>query len=183
MVNMRIGTVVLSVAIISAAAFGQGTSQKGIEVGDLNKSVDPCNDFYEYSNGKWRAENPIPPSMVRWGRRWQAGEMTKEQLKDILDNVSATTDWPKGSVEQLIGDHYASCMNAAQVNQLGTQPIKPLMAEIDAIKNSKDVQRMILRFHELAIPVPFALNSASDNHNPTHVLADIGASGLGLPRS
>jgi putative endopeptidase len=181
MVNMRIATVVLSVAIVSAAAFAQGTPQKGIEVGDLNKSVDPCNDFYEYSNGKWRAENPIPPSMVRWGRRWQAGEMTKEQLKDILENVSAKTDWPKGSVEQLIGDHYASCMNEAKVNQLGTQPIKSLISEIDAIKNSKDVQHAILRFHELAIPVPFALNSASDNHNPTHVLADIGSSGLGLP--
>jgi putative endopeptidase len=181
MVNMRIATVVLSLAIFSAAAFAQGPSQKGIEVGDLNKSVEPCNDFYEYSNGKWRAENPIPPSMVRWGRRWQAGEMTKEQLKAILDNVSGKTDWPKGSVEQLIGDHYASCMNEAKVNQLGTLPIKRIMAEIDAIKSSKDVQRMILRFHELAIPVPFALNAASDNHNPTHVLADIGASGLGLP--
>lgn len=181
MVNMRIATVVLSLAIASAAAFAQGTPQKGIEVGDLNKTVDPCSDFYEFSNGKWRAENPIPPSMVRWGRRWQAGEMTKEQLKDILESVSAKTDWPKGSVEQLIGDHYASCMNEAKVNQLGIQPIKPVMAEIDAIKNSKDVQRMILRFHELAIPVPFALSAASDNHNPTQVLADIAASGLGLP--
>jgi putative endopeptidase len=181
MVNMRLAGAVLSLAIASAAAFAQGNPKKGIELGDLNKAVDPCTDFYEFSNGKWRAENPIPPSMVRWGRRWQVGEMTKEQLKNILESVSTKPDWPKGSVEQLIGDHYASCMNESKVNQLGIQPIKPILAEIDAMMNSKDVQRMILRFHELAIPIPFALTAASDNHNPTHVLADIGASGLGLP--
>src|SRR3979411_2706235 len=91
--------------ISSLAAFAQAP-QKGIEVGDLNRSVDPCTDFFEYSNGTWSATNPIPPSMDRSSRRWAAGELSKEQLKGILDEVSAKQDWPKGSVEQLISDHY-----------------------------------------------------------------------------
>src|SRR3954468_1742889 len=109
---------------LSAAALAQAP-QKGIEVSDLNRSVDPCTDFFEYSNGTWRADNPMPASMVRWSRRWQAGETAKEQLKTILDDVSAKKDWPKGSVEQLISDHYGSCMDEARANKLGATPIKP----------------------------------------------------------
>jgi putative endopeptidase len=164
----------------SLSAFAQ-SPQKGIEVGDLNRSVDPCTDFFEYSNGTWRANNPIPASMVRWSRRWAAGELSKEQLKGILDEVSTKQDWPKGSVEQLISDHYGSCMDEARANKLGVTPIKPLLAEVDAAKNTADIQRIIRHFHELAIPVPFGLIGSSDNHNPTQVIADIYASGLGLP--
>ncbi|MCU1285031.1 MAG: family peptidase [Acidobacteriales bacterium] len=166
--------------LLSAAAFAQAP-QKGIEVSDLNRSVDPCTDFFEYSNGTWRANNPMPASMVRWSRRWQAGETSKEQLKTILDDVSTRKDWPKGSVEQLISDHYGSCMDEARANKLGATPIQPLLAEVDAAKNTADIQRIMRHFHELAINVPFGLTGSSDNHNPTQVIADIYASGLGLP--
>lgn len=77
---------------------------RGVQQGDIDRTADPCTDFFQFANGKWRAENPIPPSMTRWSRRWQAGEAAKEQLKNILDDVSKRTDWPRGSVEQLIGD-------------------------------------------------------------------------------
>src|SRR5215468_1930123 len=79
--------------------------QHGIELG-----VGPCTDFFEFANGSWRKANPIPSSMQRWSRRWQAGENNKEQLKEILEELSKRTDWPKGSIEQLVGDDYASCM-------------------------------------------------------------------------
>src|SRR5258707_2334917 len=97
--------------IFCAPVFSQGTPQKGVELGDIDKKADPCTDFFQFANGKWRAENPIPPSQVRWSRRWQAGEAAKDQLKLILDDVSRKTDWPRGSVEELIGDYYGSCMN------------------------------------------------------------------------
>src|SRR5438128_12240905 len=99
-------TLTTVVSAQTAPAARQGL--KGIEVGDLKTSVDPCTDFFDYANGTWRDSNPIPPSMVRWSRRWQAGESAKTQLKDILDEVSAKKDWPAGSVEQLIGDHYGA---------------------------------------------------------------------------
>jgi endothelin-converting enzyme/putative endopeptidase len=154
---------------------------KGIEPGDLKKSVAPCDDFFEYANGAWRDANPIPASMVRWSRRWAAGESTKEQLKAILDETAAKTTWPAGSVEQLIGDDYAACLDQKSVDARGVAPVKPLLAEIDALTDTAGVQRMIGRFHALAIPVPFGLASASDNHEPTQVIADVYASGLGLP--
>jgi endothelin-converting enzyme/putative endopeptidase len=156
-------------------------ARKGIETGDLDRSVAPCADFYEFANGAWRAANPIPPSMVRWSRRWAAGEAVKDQLNALLDEVSARTDWPKGSVEQLIGDLYGACMDEAGVEKLGLEPIKPLLAEIDALSDIAGVQQMIGRFHELAIPVPFGVAASPDSHDPTRVIADLYASGLGLP--
>ena len=132
--------VVTTAALASPAPAADAPTPKGVETGDLDRSVEPCTDFFEFANGTWRAQNPIPPSMVRWSRRWAAGESAKEQLKTILDEVSAKPDWPKGSVEQLIGDHYAACMDEAKVDALGLEPLKPLLAEIDAVTSMDGVQ-------------------------------------------
>jgi endothelin-converting enzyme/putative endopeptidase len=156
-------------------------AQTGVFVGDIDRNADPCTDFFEFANGAWRAQNPIPPSMPRWSRRWQSGELAKDQLKGILDEVSAKTDWPAASVEQLTGDFYASCMDEAQVDQQGALPLRPLLGEIAALRDRAAVQKMILRFHQQAVGVPFAVASGSDYHAPEDVIAQVFASGLGLP--
>ena len=166
---------------VTEAGAADAAAVKGVETGDLDRSVDPCDDFFAYANGTWRAQNPIPPSMVRWSRRWAAGETTKDQLKVILDEVSAKTDWPKGSVEQLIGDFYGACMDEKRVEELGLEPLRPTLAEIDAISSLDEVQKLVRDFHAIGIRVPFGLVAASDNHNPNRVIADLYASGLGLP--
>jgi endothelin-converting enzyme/putative endopeptidase len=119
--------------------------------------------------------------MVRWSRRWASGELAKDQLKVVLEEVSANTAWAAGSVEQLVGDHYGACLDAARVDALGFSPIAPLLAEIDALADAAGVQRMIGRLHELDIPVPFGVYARPDSHEPTRVIAHIYAAGLGLP--
>ncbi len=176
---MRIVAVVFVLA--AATVLAQNAVQRGIEVADLNKSVAACDDFYEYANGGWRAANPIPASMPRWSRRWAAGESTKEKLRGILEEISANRNHPKGSVEQLTGDFYSACMDQAQANRLGVKPLEPLLAEIDRMRTRGDVERMIARFHDMAIQVPFEFSGKSDNHNPVDVIAQISAGGLGLP--
>lgn len=178
---MRTLKLFLTLLACTTPLLAQNVAQHGIQTADLDRKADPCTDFYQFANGSWRAANPIPASMQRWSRRWAAGEASKERLKEILDDVSRRSDWPRGSVEQLIGDYYASCMDEARVNKAGLAPAEPVLHEIDAMKTAADLQRMIRRLHELSVSVPFALGSSPDNHNPGQVIADIGASGLGLP--
>ncbi len=180
-VKMRSMQLLLLLLASCATLVAQPAAPRGVQQGDIDRTADPCTDFYQFANGKWRAENPIPPSMVRWSRRWQAGEAAKEQLKEILDDVSKRTDWPRGSVEQLIGDYYGSCMDETSINKLGIAPARPMLAEIDAMKTSADLQRTDRRLQDLSISAPFGLVSNPDNHNPSQVIANVYASGLGLP--
>jgi endothelin-converting enzyme/putative endopeptidase len=174
-------TLALLAALLVFAVPGRGqTPSRGVFAEDVDRAADPCTDFYQFANGAWRAKNPIPPSMVRWSRRWASGELAKDQLKVILDEISPRS-WPAGSVEQLIGDHYAACMDEARVEAAGVTPIRPLLTEIDAVTDVRGVQRMIARLHDLQIAVPFGILASSDNHNPSDVIADVYASGLSLP--
>ena len=178
---MRISRTMIGLAALLAAALAPEAPRKGIEVADLDRKADPCTDFYEFANGSWRAENPIPASMSRWSRRWKAGESSKEQLKGILEEASAAKDQPRGSIEQLIGDFYGACMDEAQANRLGVKPLEPLLSDIDGMKNSADARAIIGRLHQIGVRAPFALVGGSDNHNPNDVIAQIYANGLGMP--
>jgi putative endopeptidase len=178
---MSLVRVLLVALVLSATVLAQNSKERGIEVSDLNRNVAACDDFYEFANGGWRAANPIPASMLRWSRRWAAGESTKEKLRDILEATAAAKGARKGSVEQLTGDFYSACMNETRANRLGARPVAPLVAEIDRIGSRAGVEWMIARLHEVGIPVPFSLNGGSDSHNPTSVIAYVSAGGLGLP--
>jgi putative endopeptidase len=167
--------------IWSSPLLAQTLSQHGIQTSDLDRKADPCVDFSQYANGSWHAQNPIPPYMDRWSRRWQAGEAAKDQLKNILEEVSQRTDWPKGSAEQLIGDYYGSCMDEPRINKLGLAPAEPMLRDIREMKTPADLQLMVQRLHQLGIFVPFGLSSQTDSHNPTETVATVFASGLGLP--
>jgi len=177
---MRILGLLLIVVSATVAVHAQ-TAPKGVEVGDINKSADPCTDFFEYANGTWRASNPIPAYMDRWSRRWASGEINKDQLHTILDDVSARKDWAAGSHEQLIADMYGACMDQAAVDKLGIAPAQPMLRDIDGMKGREDVGKMIGRFHGVGIGVPFGIAASPDNHDPTRVIADVYASGLGMP--
>ncbi len=171
---------VAALVLAAAPAFAADTPH-GVYTEDIDRAAAPCTDFYEFANGAWRKQNPMPSSMVRWSRRWASGELAKDQLKVILDDVSSKTSWPAGSAEQLIGDTYAACMDEPRIDGLGTKPIAPLLAEIDALKDAAGVQKTIARLHDVNVPVPFGVFAAPDNHEPANTIAYVVASGLGLP--
>ena len=147
---------------------------------DVDRKIDPCTDFDAYANGPWRAANPIPAQLSRWGRRAASRETNRRQLQELLQELASREGLPRGSIERLLADHYASCMDEAKIEVLGLTPLAPLLAEIDAIRTRADLQRSIRRLHALAIPVGFGLVGAMDNHDPERFIANVAPGGLGL---
>jgi len=170
----------LLVACTAGAASPDNKVAKGVEVGDIDRKADPCTDFFAYSNGRWRAENPIPASMPRWSRRWAAGEATKDELREILEQAAAAKA-ARGSIEQLTGDFYAACMNEQQADSLGAKPVAPLLAQIDAIRSTADLQKTIGELHAAGIAAPFVVVGDSDAHNPSFVIAQYYNNSLAMP--
>ena len=118
------------VGLFSLATAAAAETPHGIQPGDINRAGNACNDFFDYANGTWRKENAIPDYMDRWSRRWQSGEINKDHVRGILEEVSARRDWPVGSAEQLSGDFYGACMDEGRVNEAGIAPVQKLLDEI-----------------------------------------------------
>lgn len=161
--------------------FSQAAPLHGINVSDLNRKIDPCTDFYEFANGTWRANNPIPASMNRWSRRWAAGESSKDKLKVVAEEAAQNTSAPQGSRDQIVGDYYAACTDDSKINARGLDPLKPWLAAIDNAVNITELQHVMGRLHNIAVPIPFILSGTPDPHDPNWVMADMEANGLGLP--
>jgi endothelin-converting enzyme/putative endopeptidase len=168
------------VALFATASVAAGVPH-GILADDINRNGDACTDFHDYANGAWRKQNPIPDDMDRWSRRWQSGEVNKEHVRDILTELSAKTDWARGSAGQLAGDFYAACMDESRVDALGSKPVQPWLAEVDAIKDKAGVQAMIGKLHDTSVNVPFGIYAGEDLHDPRRTIAHVYASGLGMP--
>ncbi|MFC5578237.1 M13 family metallopeptidase [Lysobacter niabensis] len=171
----------LPLVALFAVATASAGAVHGINPADINRNGDACTDFFDYANGAWRQQNPIPSYMDRWSRRWQSGEVNKEHVRDILNELSAKTDWPKGSAGQLAGDFYATCMDESRVDALGSKPIQPWLAEIDAISDKAGMQRMIGKLHDVGVFVPFIVYAGEDLHEPSQTVAHVYAGGLGMP--
>ncbi|MDP9040262.1 MAG: M13 family metallopeptidase [Acidobacteriota bacterium] len=172
---------VLFTTVLACNAVAQQTAQTGIQPGDLDRKAQPCEDFYQFSNGSWRGANPIPASMDRWSRRWQAGENNKDQLRVILNEVSARAGQPAGSPGQLTGDFYAACTDQKAIDAAGASPIAGALAKIDAISNPAELQARIRDLQADGVSAPFSFGAAQNRHDPAAMIASVGAAGLGLP--
>ncbi|PYY20295.1 MAG: M13 family peptidase [Acidobacteria bacterium] len=146
----------------------------------MDKSADPCVDFYQYSCGGWQKNNPIPPDQTSWGVYGKLYQDNLGFLRGILEEAAKAKQ--RDAVTQKIGDYYSACMDEAAVNKRGVQAIKPELGAIAALKSVHDLAPLVARLQlEAAGTTMFGSSSIQDPDNSEQQIAGINQGGLGLP--
>jgi endothelin-converting enzyme/putative endopeptidase len=146
----------------------------------IDRTVDPCDNFYRYSCNGWFKRNPLPADQTRYGRFTELFELNRLHLKQILEEASAPAA-TRSANEQKIGDEYASCMDTATVNKLGLAPLQPDLDRIAALKTAAELPALLAHLHAIGVNAFFGMGSNPDFANSSQVISFYGAGGLGLP--
>jgi endothelin-converting enzyme/putative endopeptidase len=163
--------------LLPASAFAQ--SKSGVDLQAIDKSVDPCNDFYEYACGGWLKANPIPPEEATWGRFDVLFENNQKILRSILDDSAAHQG--RSPLDQQVGGFYQSCSNEDLIEKLGVAPLQPELDRIASIATRSNLLAEIARLHTLQVQVFFTFSSQPDPDNARQNIANLDQGGLGLP--
>jgi len=145
----------------------------------MDRTADPCVDFYEYSCGGWRKMHPIPADQTSWSVYGKLYEDNLSYLRGILEEAATAKD--RDAVTQKIGDYYASCIDDAAVEKLGAQPLQPELSAIRDLKNKKDIAALIANLQLQGTSVLFNAGPSQDPDNSDVMIVDVSQGGLGLP--
>jgi endothelin-converting enzyme/putative endopeptidase len=150
------------------------------DIGALDKSADPCVDFYQFACGGWLKANPIPPDQARWGRFDELQERNRETLHAILEDAAKPAPG-RDAVTQKIGDYYAACMDDKAIDARGIAALMPDLTRIRDLKDKSQLAPVVARLHRIGADVLFQFSSGQDFKDATEVIAQADQGGLGLP--
>jgi putative endopeptidase len=152
----------------------------GLESASMDRTADPCVDFYQFACGGWLAKNDIPADRARWARFTELTEKNDALLRSIVEEAAAGklgTD----PVSTKIGDYFAACMDEGAVEAKGAAGIKPLMTTIGKVKDAGSWFKAVVELHKVQIPVIWSLQVTADFKDSTRNVLFIDTDGLGLP--
>jgi putative endopeptidase len=151
-----------------------------LDLSSLDRSADPCVDFYKFSCGGWEKKNPIPSDQSGWSVYAKLGNENEQFLWGILEADAKATN--RDAVQQKVGDYFAACMNTSAIDALGVKPALSGLARIDALKTRPELVTAISSLHhEYAGSFFFDSGTDQDAIDSSLEIVALGAGGLGLP--
>jgi len=151
----------------------------GLESGSLDRTSDPCVDFYQFACGGWLAQNQIPPDRARWGRGGEVDEKNKANIRTLLDEAAKGTGADAGTKK--LGDFYASCMDDGAIEKAGLAGIRPVLDRALKQKDGRTWNATVAELHALGVGVVWASYVMADLKDSTTNILYLDAAGLGLP--
>ncbi len=157
-------------------------STKAFDPANMNLSAKPGDDFYEYVDGAWIKNHPVPSDKPRYGEFVIVGDKTDERVRELVEEAANNTTAEKGSIEQKIGEFYRVGLDNATLDRQGISSLKEELIRIDNISTISDVQNDSAHLTSYYIIDPFfSFYADADPKNTKMMMATLFQSGLGLP--
>jgi len=157
------------------------TAQSGIDLKALDKSADPCVDFYQYACGTWMKDHPIPNDQSSYSRFGELAEHNQTVLRGILEKAADPSNKNRDKIDREIGDYYAACMDEKGIEQRGLEPLHHYVEELAAVNDKKDLAAFVAAQHFEGTGLFFGFGSGADAKDSKHEIANITQGGLSLP--
>lgn len=154
---------------------------KAFDTTTMDKQVKPGDDFFQYANGTWIKNTPIPDEHSYYGSFTILYEENLKQLHDLFEEASNDKNATEGSNKKKIGDFYASGMDSTKIENDGYKPLENELKNIENIKNTEEFQNLVAKYHTMGITSLFATFDGQDDKNSSMVIAHVNQDGIGLP--
>ncbi|MBO4455937.1 MAG: M13 family metallopeptidase [Bacteroidales bacterium] len=150
-----------------------------LDLTDLDTTVSPKADFYQYATGGWQAKNPLKPEFSRYGSFDAIGETTQKNLNELFEDM-ATMKAKFGTVDQKISDLYKMALDSTTRNALGAEPIKPYIAEIQAVSSLDELADLLGRMSLYSMGGFFGSGVDADLADSDSQVLYLAEAGLGM---